>query len=225
MNKYLLLAIAVAAIGAMALLWPTQRTVTLTNLPWQVETLPEGGSRVFGITLGRTTAAQAQRILGQTAEIGLFEDQRGDLSLEAFFSNVELGSIVARVIARLGADQETLQRLRGMARARKPMPSGAFRLKLSDAGVREVQDWPVVGITYVPTYARLDAQTLEARFGEPAEILSGTEARRYWLYPAVGLAIITNTEGRTLFEYVAPGDFAQLRTRLHAGGLTGAESR
>jgi hypothetical protein len=222
MNRYLLLALAVAAIGATALLWPTQRTGTLTNLPWQIETLPEGVSRVFGITLGRTTAAEAQHILGQAAEFALFEGQSGDLSLEAFFSNVELGHIVARVIARLAADPSDIQRLREQATNRQPMPSGAARLGLSETANREVQDWPVVGITYSPVYARLDAQVLEARFGKPAEILDGADAQRYWLYPALGLAIITNTEGRTLLEYVAPRDFAQLRARLDTRASTGA---
>lgn len=221
MNKYLLSAVAIATIAAVLLLWPSEHTVTLKNLPWQIEILPDGGSRVFGITFGQTTAAEAQSLLGQSAEVGLFEGPEGDLSLEAFFGHVVLGRIVARVIARLGADPRDIQRLREQTTDRQPMPSGAARLGLPETAIREAQDWPVVGITYSPVYARLDAQVLEARFGKPSEILDGADAQRYWLYPALGLVVITNTEGRTLLEYVAPRDFMKLRARLNTRESTG----
>jgi hypothetical protein len=65
---------------------------------------------------------------------------------------------------------------------------------------------PLAGIGFIPS-AQLDAAMLQARFGEPAERIAGGERRQHWLYPAIGMAVALDRDGRDLLQYVAPADF------------------
>ena len=50
---------------------------------------------------------------------------------------------------------------------------------------------------------------LSARFGAPAERIAGDQRLEHWLYPALGLAVVLDAEGREVLQYTAPSDFSR----------------
>jgi hypothetical protein len=51
-------------------------------------------------------------------------------------------------------------------------------------------------------------------FGEPQEKIQVTENAQYWLYPKKGMALLWDKDGKEIFYYVAPKDFARLKKSL-----------
>lgn len=207
------LTLGVAVLAALAA-GCGERTVPADELPWHIEPLPGGTSRVLGITLGETTLAAARSRLSTAPEVALFAARDDRPSLEAYFGSVELGGIVARLVLRLEAEPGELAAMRERAGPGQGGPTGARRYRLAEADLRAAASRAVTGITYAPAYARLDDETLRARFGEPAETLAPAEDRSLWLYPALGLAVVRDGANRAVLEYVAPRDFAAARERL-----------
>lgn len=184
------------------------------GLPWQVERTADGTTRVFGLALGRSTLADAERdgalqvaVVGPAGEAG---------ALEAYLEPFNAGFVAGRLV--LAADAPEAQRLAWRERATRREGGGAsLRHLLAGADRAEALRAPIVGLTFIPN-AQLDADTLRQRFGEPAERIAGEQARlEHWLYPEQGLAIVLDAEGRDVLQYVAPADFdAKLRAPLVA---------
>jgi hypothetical protein len=202
----------------IGLLWALAppREVRYEDLPWQVESLPDGRSRVFGITLGASTLDELREKLKVFPSMGLFAASDGDMSIEAYFGTVTLGPFEANVLAVLDADPATLTGFAQRAVNHRPMPSGARRMDLSESDMEHALRLTVRELAYAPR-ARYDAEVISRRFGEPAERLRMDERRSYWLYPEKGLALMFDERGRELLHYVTPSDFAGIRERLFAG--------
>jgi len=93
---------AVLVIIAGFLLWhsagdhPTPPPIE--GLPWQIETLANGDSRVFGLELGRSTLGDARVRFGEDMEIGVIAARGEDLALEAYYNNFTAGVITGKMI-------------------------------------------------------------------------------------------------------------------------------
>lgn len=184
------------------------------NLPWQIEILPDGQSRVFGILPGRSTLLEAKRALDKKGDVSLFKSADGTLSLELFYGRTRLGFLDAYLIAEVAASEEQLKMLAENASNPKAQPSGAWKLDLRFEDFKTIQDWPVRSLTYIPSTVQFDAAMLEQRFGAPAEKRPIDEGREYWFYPDKGLAIMLAEEEREILQYVAPSDFPRLKDKL-----------
>jgi len=193
----------------------TARQVEVTDLPWQVEVLPDGTSRVFGINLGRSSLKEVSQAFEAIPEIAVFQEADGQLRLEAYFGRIRLGVLEARVVAHVAVDAASLAAMVARAPSSEPMPSGARKLGLTEDDIAAVYGETVDALTYIPT-AEYDAQIVETRFGEPAAIRQINETQRYWLYPGIGLALLLGDEEREVLEYVPPRDFDALEARLPA---------
>lgn len=184
------------------------------NLPWQIEVLPDGHSRVFGITLGKSTLLEAKRTLDKKAEISLFQSADGSLSLELFYGKIRLGFLDAYLIAEAGASEAQLKELAEHASNPKAQPSGAWRLELPFEDYTRLQDLPVRSLTYIPAAVQFDADMLLERFGPPTEKRPIDAGRAYWIYPDKGLVIMLAEDEREIFQYVAPADWAHLLHKI-----------
>ncbi|TDX98152.1 hypothetical protein [Thiohalophilus thiocyanatoxydans] len=181
--------------------------------PWQIELLPDGGSRVFGIEFNRTTLAEARKILGSHHDEGLFENRDGSMSLEIYFNEVTLGGISGKFILTLDADEAQLQALKERAGNSRTVDSGARRYRPSSADRELLYEMTISGLGYIP-YVNLDEEMVHQRFGEPAEIMRIGEDKRHFLYPDKGLDLLLDGEGKELLQYVAPRDFERLQLPL-----------
>ncbi|HIE54969.1 MAG TPA: hypothetical protein EYP90_07290 [Chromatiaceae bacterium] len=189
------------------------------HLPWQIEVLPDGGSRVFGITLGKSTLAEVEQQFQEEAEVSLFVADSGARVAEAFFNSVTLNGLKARMVVTLGFSDDQLQQLFERGVRISTLGQGRRKVTLSGPDLLLARNTPVVALTYLPRI-NLDGETVQKRFGAPARRIAEAGGKIvHWLYPDKGLDIVISEEGREVLQYVPPGRFEQLLKPLEEMSL------
>ncbi|AHK80017.1 hypothetical protein M911_13610 [Ectothiorhodospira haloalkaliphila] len=210
------LALAIPFFGLSMLLTGPPPQPSEDELPWNVEVLDGGNSSVFGVTLEQTPLNELRDRLRLFPSLGLFVSPNGDRRLEAYFGSVKLGPFETNLLARLMADEDTLDAMVARSVNDKPMPSGARRLELSEQDTRRALELPVAELSYVPR-ARYDEQTVLERFGRDPQKLLMDDGRQYYLYPDTGVAILLTARGRDTLHFISPRNFDDLRARIEEG--------
>lgn len=183
-------------------------------LPWDITVNPDGNTSVFGVNLGTDSLLAFKRVYDQKADLAIFVDPDQKMSLEAYFGNMQVGALSAQVAIVAKADPAELKAWLGESHASgDPTPTGARKYPLSDAQLLKAQNFPIEAITYRPS-ADYSESLIRRHFGQPEEILHPKSENQYWLYPAKGLLITVNNEGRDLFQYISPKDFALLKASI-----------
>ena len=101
------------------------------------------------------------------------------------------------------------------------MESTTRKYTLAPADLDVALKAPITALSFIPQ-ANLDADTIVARFGQPAERVRSNGHLEHFLYPAKGLDLALDTEGKELLQYVAPADFERLRQPLLKAARTSA---
>ncbi|MCL7745370.1 hypothetical protein LV476_10525 [Guyparkeria hydrothermalis] len=191
-------------------------------LPWDIEINDHGHVSVFGVTLGESTLLDFKRLYGQKADLAMFTKPDEPITLEAYFGQMAVGPLTAKVVLIAEVDTATLERWAEQSRIADPTPSGARKLSMSDEALLEAQEKPIRSISYAPS-ADYDRELITRRFGEPAEVRTLADGRdedeppaELWLYPKKGLLITVEPGDKELFQYINPGQF----DRLLAGTVT-----
>ncbi|WP_126445120.1 hypothetical protein [Sulfuricystis multivorans] len=186
-------------------------------LPWNIERLPGGATRVFGLTLGESTLDDAYRRFGEEARVALIAAQGESGSVEAFYEHFNAGFITGKMILTLETSQA--QRAALLARAVKAeiTENAARRITLAAVDLEDLRHARIAGITFIPS-ADLDAESVRQRFAMPAETIRLDERITHWLYPDKGLDVRLDAKGKEVLQYVAPMDFTRLRDPLLAAG-------
>ncbi|MCB1914784.1 MAG: hypothetical protein KDG52_03575 [Rhodocyclaceae bacterium] len=186
-----------------------------THLPWQVEALGDGRSRVFGLTLPTSTLADARRLHGGDVTLGLIRDGGGTLTLEAYHPSARLGFVTGKLILTLADAPERLAAMAQRAVDAEATRSGSMRFTLSATDTREADRLPIAGITLIPS-VDLQPEVVIERFGEPVGRIASDDGVVHLLYPERGLDLLLVSDGREVLQYVAPADFAELIAPLAA---------
>ncbi|MBA4177982.1 MAG: hypothetical protein C0505_15710 [Leptothrix sp. (in: Bacteria)] len=185
-------------------------TAPASAAPWQVALPAPGRSQVFGLDLPGSTLAQAQQRWGDELALALIAGPGGNggtLALEGYVERFEAGGVGGRLLLAFDAEgaAAALARWRGLLPG-VPTASGARRHALSAPARAELGGTALVGLSFIAS-AQLSAEVLTARFGAPAERIAGGERLQHWLYPALGLAVALDAQGRDVLQYTAPADF------------------
>ena len=188
------------------------------QLPWQIEHTPEGSTRVFGLTLGKTTLRETEEQLRDVAEVSLFatdlDTKAEEHIVEAYFDKVKLGGFSARVVVELDIAPMQLKEMYARGKRISTLGSGASKVTLHKADRDAVFNEPIASIAYLPRIA-LDDKLIKRRFGHPAEKIWEEEGKTiHWLYPDIGLDIARDADNHAVFQYVHPQQFARLRDPL-----------
>lgn len=215
--KKLLVLLVTLGITVIAYQWlrpassPSSRTVQ--GLPWQIESLPDGMSEVFGLTLGRSTLGDARDRVGGEMELAIvaFEAETG--SLEMFYRHYNAGMLSGKLIIAADIGAAALEAMRGRAVKASYMDSGARKFTLHPDDIAAAYRVPIKGITFMPA-VRLDQDLVQQRFGPPAETITAQARTTHFLYPDKGLDLMLDESGRAVLQYVAPRAFADLRQPL-----------
>lgn len=186
-----------------------------SNLPWQIELDGRGGSKVFGLQPGVSTLADVRRALGDELEVAIVAAPQEVGALEAYYNQVPLGFVLAKLIVTVDASPEAISAMRERAVKAEYMESTTRKIRLHADDRAAVEDMPIRAIAVIPT-VNLDEATVIQRFGPPGERLPVSDKRVHLLYPDKGLDVIVDGDGKELLQYVAPRDFALLRTPLAA---------
>ena len=181
----------------------------LTGLPWQIDILPDGDTRVFDITPGRTTFGEAIELLGKDLDLAIIAAPHETGALEAYYSQHSFGPITGKLILVLDIAPDMLSDMR----KRGYQDGGTRRYRLHPDDLPAAYRAPVRIITFLPSF-NLDEEIVQARFGTPAEIIQLNEQEKHLLYPDKGLDIILNAEGKEVLQYLPLGEFSTHRTQL-----------
>jgi len=183
------------------------------DLPWQITVDGKGGSQVFGLKPGESTLNEVRQRLGADMEVAMIAapDEAGQL--EAYWAQVPLGFVLARVIATVDASPAQISAMRERAIKAKHMESTTRKITLHPDDLAAAGQLPVRALSVIPS-VNLDEATVVQRFGTPGERVVVAEKRVHLLYPEKGLDVIVDGEGKELLQYVAPRNFSWLREPL-----------
>lgn len=210
--KYLLalLAVILFVVGLVMLTPNDERPgEPPTGLPWQIEVLPDGTPRVFGITLGRSTLGEAGERLGMDRELAIIAAPDEPGAMEMYYGHYSAGGITGKLI--LVADMAPAVLLELRERASQDGGTRRYRLQSDDLPI--AYKTPVKLITFLPS-VDLDADTIHNRFGMPAEIIERSAQVQHLLYPDKGLDVVIDPDGKEVLQYLTPQEFTKLRDRL-----------
>jgi hypothetical protein len=194
---------------------PDRAAPAAENLPWQIDVHNDGTSRVFGLTLGRSTLNDARGRFGPEPQVAIVAAPGEAGSLEAYFESVSIGFLTGKVILTLEAAPEVVDAMRARAAKTEHMESTTRKATLAAADRQSAERAPIRAIAFIPS-AQLEEATIVQRFGQPAERVRDGEHVEHFLYPARGLDLIMDKKGKEVLQYVAPRDFARLREPLLA---------
>jgi hypothetical protein len=181
----------------------------VTGLPWQIDILPGGDTRVFGITLGQTTLGEVIEQLGDDMGLAIIAAPHETGTLEAYYSHYSAGPITGKLILALDIAPEVLAPMlkRGF------QDGGTRRYRLHPDDLQNAYRAPVKVINFLPSF-NLDEEIAQARFGTPAEIIQAHAQQKHLLYPDKGLDLILSEDGREILQYLPPGEFSAHRAQI-----------
>lgn len=204
-----ILAVVAALLGVYYLLAPEPDPEALkprSDLPWQAQPRPDGNLEVFDLVLGESTLGDAVAKFGGLEGIALFEPENGPLALEAYFGDVHLGPLKAKVVVGLEAGQAELQAMRDTSATREGSPTGDWKHSLA-GGPEPYLGRRLSAIGFIPATRGLDQDFFRARFGEPAAWLQVNEHAVSWFYPRLGLAVLIDDKSSEILEFQPPRTF------------------
>ncbi|MEW5943041.1 MAG: hypothetical protein AB1710_04195 [Pseudomonadota bacterium] len=187
------------------------------ELPWQIEHPAPDTVRIFGLTLGSSTADDAERRFQEEAKPGMFKSPDGKLVAEVFFEQVSLGGLKAKMVATIAVPDEELKGMYERGTSIASTGSGK-KITLAPADVAKIRKLPISGLTYMPG-VRIEEEMFAKRFGQPAQRIKEKKSGAvHWLYPQNGLDITLGGKEKPVLQYVPPGDFNKLIQPLLAEG-------
>jgi len=196
-------------LAALPFLDQSDESETLTGLPWQVETLPDGITRVFGLQIGSSRLTDVLDILGSDVDLAIIAAPDEVGNLEMYYGHYRTGLLSGKLVLQTGIGEQEIIRLRENSVNSKYMASGqAKKYILSPDDLIHVLNETVTGVTFIPV-VNLDEEVILARFGEPDRRIQLTGVTHY-LYPRIGLEIALHEEGKEVLQYVSPHAFQQL---------------
>lgn len=188
-----------------------------SGLPWQIEHPSPDTTRVFGLTLGLSTAAEAEQRFHEEAKPSLFRSPSGQLVAEMYFEQVTLAGLKSRIVAAVAVPDAELQAMyeRGL---RISGTGSGKKITMTAEDAARVRALPIAGLTYMPS-VRLEQEIFAKRFGQPSQRIKEKESGAiHWLYPQNGLDITLGGEEKPVLQYVPPKDFGKLVTPLLNNG-------
>jgi len=207
----------VVAITVLLMLPDDNVNNTPATLPWHITHPIPGTLKVFGITLGKTTLEEAEKMLKTEAQIAMFKSKDGKKAIEGFIEEVNFNGLKAKVAFTIDISPEDLEIMYERGKSIGNSPSGKrITLLIEDNTI--VRQSPIVAIGYLP-HTRIDEDVLIKRFGEPAQRVREIEnGVIHWLYPEHALDLVPGGEEKPMLQYIAPKDFELLRAPLLANG-------
>jgi hypothetical protein len=226
-RKIILSTLAAAAmlfIGIMLLLsiLPDERA-GLRLYPWDVSRDAAGNTRVFDLSIGDSTLADARALLGEEGKINLFQNPGGTRTVEVYFDNILLSNLKADWILTLDVPEDELTGMYERGLRISKTGSGSRKVKLDPTDVERLATAPIRILTYLP-WKSLEPRDIAGNFGEPAEKRTETSGVVHWLYPEQGMDIARDADGGVVIQYLNPAEFDRAVAPLPAPAPTGAAS-
>jgi len=184
----------VVAVTAAVFFW-TSSSYQQGDVTERTHVDSQGHLHVLGVTLGKTTLKQAERILKSKSDVALYiypqEHPKAGMKLEAFFPAI---ADHTKVVLLLDLDDKALKEIEARATIPHLYPDKVARMNLASDDVSSARSATVRELTLIPNLT-ISAETLKARFGEPDRMQSLDKDRDEYIYDAIGLnAVISKGE-------------------------------
>ena len=204
---FLLFALLAAVMLVSPFLNESENTDVVTGLPWQVDVLPDGSTRVFGLHIGVSRLSDVLVLLGSDdVDLAIIAATDEVGSLEMYYGHYRAGVIAGKLVVQTSANEQDIKNWRENAAKFDYMASGqAKKFILSEDDLKLVLNEVVTGLTFIPAM-NLDEEIILSRFGEPDRRVQSDGVVHY-LYPEKGLDVALFYEGKEVIQYVAPSDF------------------
>jgi len=164
----------------------------------------QGHLHVLGVTLGKTTLKQAERILKSKSDVALYiypqEHPKAGLKLEAFFPAI---ADHTKVVLLLDLDDKALKEIEARATIPHLYPDKVARMNLAADDVSRARSATVRELTLIPNLT-ISLETLKARFGEPDRVQSLDKDRDEYIYDAIGLNAVISKGGTPVLHFTNP---------------------
>jgi hypothetical protein len=213
MDRKIILSVLAAALFAFIGIWlllsifPDQRA-GVRLYPWDVTQDGDGRTRVFDLTLGQSTLADARKLLGEDGKLSLFAEPDGRFAVEAYFDNILLSNLKADWVFPLAVSQERLGQMYDRGLRASKLSSGSRKVTLDPVDAEALAAAPIRSITYLP-WKSLEPRDIAGRFGEPAEKRTEAGGVVHWLYPDRRMDIARDADGGVVIQYLNADDFAR----------------
>ncbi|MDT8281528.1 MAG: hypothetical protein RQ982_01805 [Gammaproteobacteria bacterium] len=211
---FTLFALVAVLLAGYPFLDSSEKSETLSGLPWQIEIQADGSTQVFGLHIGVSRLSDAVAALGSDYELAIIAatsavsaDQTGNL--EMYFGHYQSGLLSGKMVLLADSSEQSIKRWLQNEIKSDYMASGqAKKHSLSSDDLPEVLNEVITGITFIPAI-NLDEKTLLSRFGAPQQIIRSADVTHY-LYPEKGLDIALYEKSKEVLQYVSPTAFQQL---------------
>ncbi len=187
------------------------------DLPWHIEHPTPDSVRVFGLTLGKSAANEAELRFKEEAKPSLFKSPEGKLIAEVFFEQVDLAGLRSKIVLTIDVPEAELNGMyeRGL---RMASTGSGKKITMTPEDIAKLRTWPISSLTYLPSL-RVEEAIFLKRFGQPAQRVQEKKSGLiHWLYPQNGLDITLGGGEKPLLQYVPPKDFDKLVRPLMADG-------
>ena len=168
---------------------------TADTMPWNIQTLDNGSSRIFGITLGKTNIQDAHQIFAHFSETRLFT-VNNKLELLAHFDELSIAGLLAEIDLIYDISETHLEKVQQQViNSRR----GNYQL-IRESMLMELLTTPVKQLIYKPSID-YDERIIAQRFGEPEDRAAVNDTIEKLSYPALGLVIYLDSDGSDKFVY------------------------
>ncbi len=163
-------------------------------LPWEIQILNNGNTRIFGITLNKTRIQDANQILSRFPSTHYIEDP-SEPGLYAVYDQLNLGGFLARLELQYDIPGDSFPRQPGND------GQGTFE-QLSEQMQMKLLDSRVKRIRYIPEVDYSEELILQ-HFGQADEEQKVNEQSKRWIFRQMGLSILVNDNGPDIFSYAS----------------------
>ena len=126
------------------------KAIPTSGMPWQIETLPSGESRVFDLTLGRSTLADAKARFGTEMQLALVAEPDEDGNVEGYYESATAGFVAGKLIVTAELPKDVIEGMRERAPKTEYMQSTTRKAKLADADLAAALAAPIRGMAFIP---------------------------------------------------------------------------
>lgn len=207
MNNTLLIFLMLIIAMILAVIDQKESVPELDYQPWQVDRLDNGTSRVFGITLGKTTVQEANQIFANFAETRLNTedpDRTGtQIQLNAYHDQLIFNGQIASVKLRYKLNSKQLQSLYENAilfHSDAAQKSDKDYLTVDTEEEISLLNTPIDCITFIPA-TRYTEESIREHLGDAIDTKQLEDGRRILNYPDKGLKIIITPGKSEQFIY------------------------
>ena len=195
MNRTFLILLMIGTALMIAVIGNKNVEQSADAMPWNIQLLDNGSSRIMGITLGKTNIQDAHQIFSHFSETRLFT-ANDKTELLAHFDEFSMAGLLAEIDLVYDISESQLDKVRQQTMNAK---HGEYQL-IRESMLMDLLTTPVKQLIYKP-FIDYDSSIISQRFGEPSARESLNETVEKLSYPALGLVIYLNSDGPEKFIY------------------------